>query len=531
MADNLTALANTGTGTDVLATDEIAGVHYPRSKIGWGVDGVFVDASASNPLPVALPPGAATETTLAALNAKLNVLSMIPDDDDPGIVVRPVGQYTWVCSFASVGASVLSPDFRAPDVGTGVTYNQALGQLNIVAGTTANAEFLTRSLESWRGTMQMRFSLVSSQRIAQTNFAVILADLIGENLSVTVNSATSITVSLPGHTYTAQNVGQFMFVGGISGVAGVPGRYAIASVVAGVSVSFTVAGWPGSGSGTADLFGHSHVKHLYTGTTATNVAADTQRRGWAAGDSTLTILTTQTPGHIMQAHNSGRELYWLDTLRASVATPNMTARGSRFENLPDDDLDLYLFLWSYNGTSNPASSTTWTVGFVSVEKFANTPVYVQGQEMQGSVAAAPVAIVGTPAVSISGTPAVTLTSTTVTASTPATPTTTNAIISSAASTNGTILKGTAGTVFGVAVSNINAAVRYLKLYNSATVTVGTTTPAITIPIPANGVVSLDLGPQGMRFSAGICLAMTTGAADGDTGGVALNEIKSMVSYI
>jgi hypothetical protein len=54
MADNLTALANTGSGTDVLATDEIAGVHYPRAKIGFGADGEYADVSASNPVPVAL---------------------------------------------------------------------------------------------------------------------------------------------------------------------------------------------------------------------------------------------------------------------------------------------------------------------------------------------------------------------------------------------------------------------------------------------------------------------------------------------
>jgi hypothetical protein len=53
MADNITALANTGTGTDVFATDNIGGVNYPRTKVGFGVDGSYVDASATNPLPVA----------------------------------------------------------------------------------------------------------------------------------------------------------------------------------------------------------------------------------------------------------------------------------------------------------------------------------------------------------------------------------------------------------------------------------------------------------------------------------------------
>jgi hypothetical protein len=54
MADNLTALANTGTGTDVLATDEIGGVHFPRSKITLGADGVNGgDVHEGNPMPVA----------------------------------------------------------------------------------------------------------------------------------------------------------------------------------------------------------------------------------------------------------------------------------------------------------------------------------------------------------------------------------------------------------------------------------------------------------------------------------------------
>ena len=52
MADNVTARANTGAGTDVLATDEIDSVHYPRAKIGFGTDGSYGDVSAENRLPV-----------------------------------------------------------------------------------------------------------------------------------------------------------------------------------------------------------------------------------------------------------------------------------------------------------------------------------------------------------------------------------------------------------------------------------------------------------------------------------------------
>lgn len=56
-----------------LATDDIDGVHYPRTKLIFGADGITAgDVSAANPLPVTvpsmpLPAGASTEATLAAL--------------------------------------------------------------------------------------------------------------------------------------------------------------------------------------------------------------------------------------------------------------------------------------------------------------------------------------------------------------------------------------------------------------------------------------------------------------------------------
>jgi len=99
---------------------------------------------------------------------------------------------------------------------------------------------------------------------------------------------------------------------------------------------------------------------------------------------------------------------------------------------------------------------------------------------------------------------------------------------SAASTNATSVKASAGQVYTVYAHNINAAVRYLKLYNKVSApTVGTDTPLMTLPIPGNvsgaGVV-LDTGGMGIAFGTGIALAITTGVADSDTGAVAANEI-------
>ncbi len=122
-----------------------------------------------------------------------------------------------------------------------------------------------------------------------------------------------------------------------------------------------------------------------------------------------------------------------------------------------------------------------------------------------------------------------LTSGGTTTNTPATPTA--SIVNSAASTNGTVVKASAGTIFGVVVSNTNAATRFLKLHNSTTITVGTTAVAMTIPIPPGAVVSLNFGPQGMRYGTGICLSITAAAGDTDATAVAAGEIKVNLAFI
>ena len=127
----------------------------------------------------------------------------------------------------------------------------------------------------------------------------LLADKIADNVAYTILSATSVSVNIAAHPYSAANVGQGIFIGGISGAAGVPMRATIASVPDADNVVFTVAGWPATGTGTCYLFGHSYIKVHYTGTTATSAFFDAQRRGWASGDSTATLNTSASPGHLM----------------------------------------------------------------------------------------------------------------------------------------------------------------------------------------------------------------------------------------
>lgn len=87
-------------------------------------------------------------------------------------------------------------------------------------------------------------------------------------------------------------------------------------------------------------------------------------------------------------------------------------------------------------------------------------------------------------------------------------------------------------LYSVQAGNINAAVRYLKLYNKATApTCGTDTPVATIPLPAAGVpANPDIGSAGWQFSLGLGYCIVTGAADSDTTAPAANEQFVTLGY-
>jgi hypothetical protein len=541
-------VSGTVTATGPLTDAQLRATPVPVSG-SFSVSGSLTDAELrASPVAVSasslpLPTGAATQTTLAAIDSKLpTLITTVPFNAVSAPPVRQVGQDVWVCSFANVGASVLSADFITPVVGTGVGYSQAGGSLLITTGTSTNAEFFTRSTVSWRGSLRMRASIVASQRIANQNLQITLADLIGSTLAYTIVSATVVNVTLTAHGYTTQNVGQFMNLGGITGAAGVPGRYAIAAIPDVNTIQFTVAGWPGSGSGTLTLFGWNYVRNLFTGVTASNVGWDTQRRGWAVGDTTATINTTASPGTIIQNDLNGRDALLADTLRATSATLNVTARASRIENIPDDDVPLYVFIWSYNGTTAPASTTTWTLGFISVEKFANQTVYIQGARANGTQNPLPVQTTNT--VGVSGTVTANIGTGSIAAGT-------NAIgdvgqqyrasatggasfvsVLSPATPAATVCKAGAGRLLGLQLQNSAAAIRSVKFWNTApgSVTLGTTAALFEVDIPAGGRAEFTL-EGGIGFATAITYAVTgaKGLTD-NTGALGVNDVSGALFF-
>lgn len=98
------------------------------------------------------------------------------------------------------------------------------------------------------------------------------------------------------------------------------------------------------------------------------------------------------------------------------------------------------------------------------------------------------------------------------------------------------VKGTAGQIYWLHVMNLSGATLYLKIYNAtaANVTVGTTVPDLTFPIPTqgdtNGAGFVMAVPNGIEFKTAITIAATTGLADNDAGAPGNNEVVVNLGY-
>jgi len=316
-----------------------------------------------------------------------------------GVIVTPAQQNLFRTSFAKTLSGIDSEVFEAIRVGAGQTVAQSSGNLVVTTGTTVNSETILRSKTNFVGNLISRIQTILSQRIANQTFFFELVDVIGDDLVAVASSATSLTVTIPNNPFTSENIGQSMYVGKLSGgLAGIPNRYAIASV-SGNNVTFTVSGFTIS-SGTVSLFGWNYYHAAYSGTVATNGLYDSQRKGWNSGDSTVTLNSTSAPGTMLVMGNEDGNAWIADQLVASSAVTSITQRGSRVINLPDEFTNLYFQIRVLNGSVAPASSTTLTVGTISVENYSATPVSSYNTKPQSLANVAPVAIPSTVQTSI-----------------------------------------------------------------------------------------------------------------------------------
>lgn len=91
-------------------------------------------------------------------------------------------------------------------------------------------------------------------------------------------------------------------------------------------------------------------------------------------------------------------------------------------------------------------------------------------------------------------------------------------------------KASAGTLYGLTVTNSNTVVRYIKLYNLASGATSASTVYRRYMIPAGGGIREEF-PYGLVFATGIGFRLVTGSADNSAAAVAASEIMVNLEYV
>lgn len=100
---------------------------------------------------------------------------------------------------------------------------------------------------------------------------------------------------------------------------------------------------------------------------------------------------------------------------------------------------------------------------------------------------------------------------------------------SAASTNATVIKASAGTVNGWFIYNSNTSPRKVVFHNAASTPTAGSGVFFSLMIPGLGAANVSL-PDGINFSTGIAITTVTGLADSDNTGVAVNDLTINIYY-
>jgi len=101
----------------------------------------------------------------------------------------------------------------------------------------------------------------------------------------------------------------------------------------------------------------------------------------------------------------------------------------------------------------------------------------------------------------------------------------------AATTNASLVKSSAGNVYSIYAFNAGTVARYLKFSNTATApTPGSTAVAYTVYLPASSNIIIPI-TTGLSFSTGISFCVTTGVGDTDATVVsAASEVVINIGY-
>lgn len=348
--------------------------------------------------------------------------------------------------------------------------------LNVNTGITANSETILLSKDQFRIPMRLLAAVSLSQRIANQEFLVELVEVDANGAVITD-----------------------------------------ASIVAAPNVKDA----------------RNAVAILWNGTGATGANMVSRADGTSELSAAVTLLTTVAtgtgpnfiPAAVFELAADYDELVIMARATDSSGLPAIGAK--RTQALPAPDREYKVRLRVRNLGTAPASATDFRVHLIQCEDMKR--VTVDWKKVGGRSAdlgnSMPVILTGpNPA----GTAMMGGTRPDAQAS--GTGRSVARLAAAAASINATVVKGSAGRLFSITGYNAAAAVRYLKVYNKATVPAPATDNALILAVyrlQPSAPFNIDFGDVGLNIAAGLSYALTTGTADTDATAVTAGDIEHM----
>lgn len=359
--------------------------------------------TASNPSVGTLNATAPTSATLlggedsAGLLQELTVSTGQVVGNEKSLNVKTAPAFNWYADTSKViAASGIDTTFW--DVvysSAGQAYSQSAGHLQM--NTTGNAflETVIRSKQSFHGNMVAKVLLQSLARYFGAGGMFELVDVIGNNLTCTVTSATSATITISSNPFTSENVGQSFYLGGYSGTGVLrPGRYAI-SAVAGNDVTLTISSGT-AGSGTVCAWGYNYAGFLFTSSGSTSGAVRVHRNGWPSTTNQSTITTNSTNSTVeLQINLEDNMVSFFEQAASdvtSIDTSNLSMKLRALNHVPDPSKEYYLQLRVH--TDSTTTSTAYYFFHPNVAVYDTQPVTLFNNKPQSANSAPPTRIIG-----------------------------------------------------------------------------------------------------------------------------------------
>jgi hypothetical protein len=553
MADNTQLSAAVGSG-DTIATDDVAGVKFPRSKITLGADGANDgDLSATNPMPVKGTGTAGTPN--AGVVTVQGITSMTALKVDGSAVTQPV-------SIASV------PSHAVTNAGTFAVQENgaALSSLQLIDNIVLLEDAASANGDPGVQILTVRKDTAAATSGTDGDYQPLITDASGR---VYVNVGNTVTVG----SHDVTNAGTFAVQAAQSGTWNIGTVTTVTTVTTLTGITNVVHIDDNSGSITVD--GSVSVSGVVAGTSATSlgkaedaVAADGDTGVMALAvrkDTAATTVGADGDYHPLEVNANGR--LWCSALIDAALPAGSNVIGGVTQS-GTWNVGTVTSLTQFNGNAIDTNSGSKSAGTLRVVLATDQPQLtnkllvtpdansaVNISQMNGVTVTMGNGVSGTGVQRVTlasdstGQVAIAAGSASIGTVQPGnTQNTTAWLVTdipatsggltisktiSAATTNATSVKGSAGQLFHMSGFNNSATIAYLKLYNKATApTVGSDTPVAVYLIPGNTsgagfVINID---KGIAFATGIAFAITGGIGDSDTTAVSANVIVVNLGY-